>query len=158
MIRKPFLLIALLTAVLAGGLTLAPQTALAGPGSWFCKSGPGDGPRMDRMAVILDLSEDQQDRIRAIREAGRRQAAPLLKTLAEERDQLRALTHADTFDEAAVRALAERHAATRSELIVIRARTRNQVHAVLTPEQRTLAEKLRPHRGRGHGRHNGGFN
>jgi protein CpxP len=157
MTRKPFLLIALLTAVLAGGLTLAPRTALAGPGGWFCKSGPGSGPRMERMAAILDLNEDQQNRIRAIREAGRQQAAPLLKTLAEERDRLRVLTDAETFDEAAVRALAERHAATRSELIVIRARTRNQIHAVFTPEQRALAEKLRPHRGRGHGRHHGGF-
>ena len=64
MIRKPFLLIALLTAVLAGGLTLAPQTALAGPGSWFCKSGPGTGcsdrDHLTLKKTLLMLSQESK--------------------------------------------------------------------------------------------------
>lgn len=54
------------------------------------------------------------------------------------------------FDGAAVRALATRQNAARVELIVSRARVKSQIYALLTPEQRELAQKIRAE---GKGRH-----
>ncbi|OHB25410.1 MAG: hypothetical protein A2X84_14165 [Desulfuromonadaceae bacterium GWC2_58_13] len=106
--------------------------------------GSGSGRHLAKMARVLDLSEDQQTQILAIVEEERTKTEPLRRQMAENRDQLRQLTHADTFDEAAVRALAAKKAEIGAELMVSRARTQNRIQAQLTPEQRLLAEKVRP--------------
>ena len=54
----------------------------------------------------------------------------------------------------AVKSLATDQANLQAELIVSRVRMYNQIHALLTPEQRELAKKLRAReRGREHKRH-----
>ena len=103
----------------------------------------GDGP-FDRMTRILDLSAEQQQQIQAIRETERENAAPLRKALFENRQKLHEAIQSETFDEAAVRALAAGQAENRTELIVSRARMQSRINKVLTSEQRALAEKLRP--------------
>jgi len=129
-------------------LTLAAIPAVAAPPGAFDRS----GPRQERMARVLELTAAQQESIEGIRREERAKSAPLRQALAEGREQLRRLAEADSFDEAAVRALAASQAATRTELIVARTRAQNRIHALLTPEQRALAEKLRPEPGehRGH--------
>ena len=147
---KRLLLTTLLTLLLAGGGALG--TAFANPGG-----GPGphhdrDGGRfLQRMAVILNLSADQQDQIEQILTSERQATAPLREALRASRDQLRQLTQAASFDETAVRNLAASQAQTRTELIVAHARARNQIHNLLSPEQQAQAEKLQSLRG-GHGR------
>jgi protein CpxP len=140
----------ILAALTALGLGLTLPAAAAPP------DGPGCfGPRQERMARVLDLSAEQQAKIEAIRQEEREKTAPLRRAQREFREKLRAAAAADPFDEAAVRALAAGQAATRTELIVARARTQNRILALLTPEQRTLAEKLRPRPGerKGHRSH-----
>lgn len=150
--KKSSLLIALMLATLAGGWTLAPVPANADSG-WSgrhrCCEG---GHRMQRMAQILGLSAEQQTKIQEITNSERQTVAPLLEKLRTSREELRNAARAEKFDEAAVRKLAEAQAATRTELIVARARTRSQIQAVLTPDQRALAERIRPllHERRGH--------
>ncbi len=159
--KKHLFIGALLTAALAAGPALATPPHSAGPG--------GDRPhrfesghRQERMAAILGLSQEQQAQIKAIREEARRQTESLRQSLAADREKLRTLIDAVPFDETAVRMLAAGEVTAKTELLVARARTRNQIHAILTPEQRVLAEKLRPlleerrgHRGRGHAVHDG---
>ena len=149
--KKHLLLTTLLTLALAGG---ALGTAFAAPGGG---RGPGSGHEggrfLQRMAVVLNLSADQQNRIEAILASERQTTQPLQQALRDSREKLRAATAAGGFDEAAVRTLAASQAQTRTELIVARARTQNQIYNVLTPEQRARAEKLRALR---HDRRGGG--
>jgi len=105
----------------------------------------------DRLAEVLDLTAEQQEQIKSIRAAEREKDAPLRQQLREEREKMRALIASHPFDEAAVRSLAAGQAETRTELIVSHARVRNQIDALLTPEQREKAKNLRSHmKERGH--------
>lgn len=122
-----------------------PQEAIDGG-----HGGMGPGRHFARMAKELNLTEDQKTQIKTILESERQNAAPLRKQLAENREEMRKAIESQPFDESAVRALATRQNAARVELIVSRARVKSQIHALLTPEQRDMAKKLRAE---GKGRH-----
>ncbi|HEY4744238.1 MAG TPA: Spy/CpxP family protein refolding chaperone [Desulfuromonadaceae bacterium] len=96
--------------------------------------------RHDHMAELLGLTKDQQTSIEAIFAADRATSTPLVQKVAEYRKQLWAAVQTATFDEAAIRAIAMQQAKTEAELILLRARMRTQVKAVLTTEQQALAE------------------
>lgn len=144
--KKSLLVIAALAAALVGGLFFQAS---------HLNAAYGDSPRMEqgerperdgtrflaRMTKTLDLSAEQQEKIKAIMDEHRAKVAPLRQSLDENRDKLRQVTKADTFDEAAIRTLAAGQAAAKTELTVERARMKNQIHAVLTPEQRKVAEE-----------------
>ncbi|WP_168205876.1 Spy/CpxP family protein refolding chaperone [Geobacter sp. FeAm09] len=145
------------------GVLLA-ATAIGANGVWAGAAGEG-GPRgMDErgmggpgmmppppseemvahMAQRLKLTAEQQTKIKALFAAEREKNAPLQQKMAEYHKQLRDAAHAATFDEAAVRAVATKKAQTEVELVVAFERTRSQVNALLTPEQRALADKCPP--------------
>lgn len=148
--KKRLMLTTLLTLILTAGVALG--TAFAAPGGGRAPGHGRDGDRfLQRMAVVLNLSADQQSRIETILASERQATEPLREALRASRDQLRALTQATTFDEGAVRELASSQAQTRTELIVAHARARNQIHNLLTPEQQAQAERLRALGGK-HGR------
>lgn len=158
--KKLFLVVTVLTAALVGGLFFHSPQVNAAPA--------GDSPRLERgerhekggehflarMTEVLNLSAEQQEKIKAIMEEHRNKVAPLRQSLDENRDKLRQAAKADNFDEAAVRALATSQATTKTELIVERTRMQSRIHALLTPEQRKLAEEMldrrMEHRGGGH--------
>ena len=96
------------------------------------------------MAKVLRLSADQQAGIRKIINAERVEHNSLLKMLAENRKQFRQVTHASTFDEAAVRTLAEKQAQIITRLLISPVIMRNKINALLTPEQLDLEERIRP--------------
>lgn len=96
------------------------------------------------MAKVLRLSTSQQARIRDILKAELDEKTSLLKKLSENRKQFRQKTHAATFDEAAVRTLAEKQAQLMAQIIVSPVITRNKIRALLTPEQRDLDERIQP--------------
>ena len=110
---------------------------------------PGGGRFPERMARELKLTEAQKAQVRAIFAEEREQTRPLQEMLEQGRRQLHEATMAATFDEAAVRAIAAGQAEARTELMVSHARTRSRINAILTPEQRTAAEKMAPDRRRG---------
>ena len=147
--KKNLIAITLLTAV--GGFGLLSSPALAFEQSGGAPRPPerteapdGAGPFMGRIAEVLELTPRQQDQIQTILKAEKEQAAPLRKKMMENRKQLQAVIETQPFDEEAVRTLAAAQADTRTELIVSRARVQNQISAVLTPQQRELARKIRP--------------
>ena len=153
----------LLFALLAATATAVPALAAPGrcadcdppcervgrpDGEMDIDDAPGDR-LLQRMTRVLDLSSAQQEKIRALVDAHRQQCDPLREQLRTSHEALRAAEKKTPFDEAAVRALAAKQSQLQTELVVSRAKLRSQIDAVLTPEQRQLAVRLRPEPGEG---------
>lgn len=143
---------------------LLAATAIGVNGGWAGATGEGGHGGMDErgwgppgmappppaeemvvhMGQRLKLTSDQQAKVKAVFAAEREKTAPLMQKMAEYHKQLRDASRAATFDEAAIRAIATKKAQAEVELLVSFERTRSQVNALLTPEQRALAEKCPP--------------
>src|SRR4030067_667689 len=81
-----------------GGLIAVPEGGVPGQ-----HRGMGPGNRFARMVKKLDLTEAQQEQVKAILESEREKAAPLLQQLAESRAEVRKAIEAERLDEAAGR-------------------------------------------------------
>jgi periplasmic protein CpxP/Spy len=137
-------------AVLAGSAMLLGGTflcqAMPGPGN---PPPPGCGEPASRgdfpaaLARILELSEVQKGQIHAILNEEKDKEAPRRKKEGELRDALHLAERAATFNEQAVRTTAAALAGLETESIVAHSRTHYRVSAVLTPAQRSLADRLR---------------
>jgi len=95
------------------------------------------------MAAELGLTEVQQSQIKSIISAARQANAPLRQKLANDRKKVRELSKATPFDETAVRTLIASNESVRTDLAVSRIKVRNQIQAVLTPDQQAKAKQLR---------------
>ncbi|MDO3378505.1 Spy/CpxP family protein refolding chaperone [Geoalkalibacter halelectricus] len=145
--KKPILLIALLSLSLAGGQALSAVSAEAAsdterPG--YERGERRDHPQarhLQRLAEELQLSAEQREQIGVLIDEHRTRTAAHRQTLGEGRAQLHQMVRAQTFDEAGVRGLAAERNAAKTELWVERARMKHQIHGLLTPEQRELAEE-----------------
>lgn len=129
---------------------------VAGAGTIFAWGGHGGhGPAMEghggpgaflygmmRLMHRLDLSDQQRDQIRGILQDARSQIQPHREALQAGREQMRALDPS-SFDETAVRAIAQKQAKELEEIMVIGQKVRSQVWAVLTPGQREEAKQIR---------------
>lgn len=156
-----------LVTTLVAALTLATVPAVGAPGQAFGPQGRGTGqlhadcfnqaqsaPRgVERMAAVLKLTDAQREQIMSIRAAAREKSAPLREELATYRAHLREATLDGDFDEERVRGLAREKAELKAELMVERSRLRNQIHALLTPEQQQMTQRLRAARSREKGLH-----
>lgn len=152
--KKLICAIALMAAITGGGMISAH--AFLGPPDDF--EGASAGRKMGherhftRMAEVLKLTDTQKEQVQSILKAEEKLVEPLREKLAENRKQLRQAAAAEAFEEGAVRTLAATQANLQTELILSRIKVRNQIHALLTPEQRELAGKLRPLLHERHGR------
>lgn len=145
--------LALMAATLCGANL--PAHAFDGPidGCDGPRAGHTMDPRkhLERMARELKLSAAQKEQIGAIMKAEQEQAEPLRQKMAAGRTQIQAAVDMATYDESAVRAIAAEQAGIRTELLVSRTRAMSQVNALLTPEQRALAQQHRDSRPGRHG-------
>src|SRR5690606_33661746 len=150
------------TMLIAGSLALAiPFATQARPGGFDGGWGHhamavkhGEFGKRGHFMRGLDLTEAQRDKIFEARHA----VAPTLrdkgKKVREGRVAMREAAKAESFDEAKVRAASERVAKAQADVMVERLRVKQQVLAVLTPEQRTKLEQAQERRGkRHHGKH-----
>jgi len=150
--KRKILVGAIMAAVVTGSFLNTVATAAAGKRmtpakSCDCEKGaPGKGGDgfLQKMAKELKLTAAQQEQVQAIITADREKSAPLMEKMEEKREQLFEATTAEKFDEAAVRTLAAQKAELEVEMTVFRAKIRNSINAVLTPEQRAKTEKMRP--------------
>jgi len=144
---------ALVAAIVTGGAV----SAQAFEGAFDGCDGPraehkmNPQKRIDRMAKVLKLSAAQKEQIGAILKAEQEQAEPLRLKMAEGHTRIQAVVNAASYDEPAVRAIAAEQTKIRTELLVSKTRAMNQVNALLTPEQRELAKRLRDSRPGRHG-------
>ena len=133
-------------AGLAAVVTLLGALAISQNGPHGMGMGMGFGPSPDHMLAFmtdsLDLTEAQQAQAKAILDKEKPTFEPLMKQLMEAHQQLQALGENGTFDEAAVRSLANQHVQTMVELVVQTARVKSELYAILTPEQKAKAAKI----------------
>jgi len=83
--------------------------------------------RMDVMADVLDLSETQQEQIRAIHEMERAKKEGTMQQMRADHEQMRVLLDSDTFNEAAISSLANKQATLKAEMFVSRAKVNHEV-------------------------------
>lgn len=139
--KKFFLGVTAIILVVAAGLA---GTVLAqGPGREF---GPGfrhhhGGWMLGHMTKELNLTADQQSQIKSIMQAERTKIQPLMQQL-RQNEQAQNATITGNFDEEQARAFAGKQTQIMSDLIVEKQRTKSQIYAVLTPEQRQKAQQL----------------
>lgn len=135
MYKKFFIATALVLAV-AAGLTVAVAQGATG------HHGRHNGWMLQRMTQELNLTAAQQTQIKGILETQRAKTQPLTQQLRQNRQQWNSSNSAGAFDEAQARSFANKQAQVMSDLMVERARTKSQIYAVLTPDQRQKAEQL----------------
>ncbi len=150
--RKMIAVGALLAVLLAGGYAVQAGPPGAGcrthngeAGGHGCRSRMNckeDGGRLDKMVVVLGLSDSQRQEIEAVMTTQQENIAPLLEKIAAGRQQLWEAGRSSELDEAKVTALADEQAKLMSEMMVSRIREKNQIFAILTPEQQAKAEAL----------------
>lgn len=167
--KKQIIIPALLIgALVTGGATLATAKPWGnGPGNCGVKGQEMTAEqheermehRIEMMSEILDLSEEQEQQIEALLQAQFEQKSTQREQMRAGQQELRDKMQATDFNEAEFRALAEQQAKLKIDLMVEKAKTKQQIAAILTPEQQEKAEKLMELRGQGHhgGRHEMGF-
>jgi len=95
----------------------------------------------DRFLRGLDLSDQQRDRIFEIRHAAAPKMREQAKVLRDTRGEFAKLALSPGYDEAKVKALADRNAQAISEMAQLRARNLNDIYKVLTPEQQAKVQE-----------------
>jgi Spy/CpxP family protein refolding chaperone len=140
--------------LLLAGLTMNAQAAERGPKAKG--QGPKAGKPMDPLAA-LNLTPEQKQKMDQIHEAAAKQAEPLHKDLAAKMKEMQALWAVDKPDKAALERKHGEMNAINSKLWGIHIDSKLQIHALLTPEQRTKWLS-RPGMGPGmHGMHGPGM-
>jgi Spy/CpxP family protein refolding chaperone len=99
--------------------------------------------RLEKMAVILDLTEQQKEQLENLFEKKWQDRQSMRAEMQASQKDLREYKQGKEFNEADFRAKALKHAELKTEMMVQRAKSKQQVFAVLTPEQQQKAEKLR---------------
>jgi periplasmic protein CpxP/Spy len=88
-----------------------------------------------KMAKKLGLNDTQKAQAKTIYQGDKDVMKPILTSLRSERENLQTLIHADTIDEAAIRAETAKIAGIQADLNVNRAKVGAQFRAILTPAQ-----------------------
>lgn len=107
-----------------------------GPGGHRGHGGPGG---IGMALRGLDLNEEQKAKVKEIMDASRSIVEPIMKQLHDNHEKLEELGTAGKFDQAAVEAIAAEQGSLTAKLIVEQERTRSQVFAILTDEQKAKA-------------------
>ncbi|MPZ19404.1 MAG: periplasmic heavy metal sensor [Luteitalea sp.] len=122
-----------------GALALAQP----GPGGWH---GPGSHGHMGGPGVWalrqLDLSDEQRELVRSIREQHRAELQAISEKLQPAREALTAAAMTVPADEAEIQARAADLAAVQTEAAVLHAGIHAEVFQILTPEQQEKAKAL----------------
>ena len=134
--KKFFMTAAILMAVAAGLATAAmgqrPNKGFGRHGGWM----------LNRMSKELGLSESQQTQIKNIMADGKTRTKPLVEQLRQNRQQAEYANSNPTFNENQARLFATKQVGIMTDLMVEKQRTRSQILAVLTPEQRQKMQQL----------------
>lgn len=134
--------------------TLLPILAVAAVTVFFCPSASraADDPapehprmqaRADRIAKALELTDDQRHALKDVVRMHQPVLQPLMQEARKERQSLRSLSAADTLDDAALAAQADRIAATQKQIVIASAHLRADLRKVLTPEQLKKIQRWR---------------
>ncbi len=139
--------LALLVALIPA-LAAAQPTGQGGHGRFmerrpFMGSGPhtGQGPMFERIVERLDLTSEQQEAIREVRQSFREQLRLAFREVQATQRALRQQIHTEVFDETAIREAANDLGMAEAEVAVIRGLIVQEIRGLLTPEQREEIEQ-----------------
>ncbi|WP_372766530.1 Spy/CpxP family protein refolding chaperone [Pseudoalteromonas sp.] len=96
----------------------------------------------ERAVERLDLTVTQQEKIKTIAESEKAAIEVFKKAHPNKRDEIKALVHAETFDESAFRQVFAKGHSERVEMAVLKAKNKNAVWNTLTSEQQDKFEKM----------------
>lgn len=142
---------------MAAVLTFAAAVAVAAPheggeGRGGGRHGRGGGEFAERFAQKLNLTDAQQQQIRAIQESAKERNKAFFESSRETRKQFHEARKAN--DTAKLESLKPAMEAQREQFRQLRQAQMAQIEAVLTPEQRAQFESIKAQPGgRRHGRH-----
>ena len=132
----------LLLALAAAGVAVAQ--GMHGHGRMGGDFGFGFGGHMlNYFSDVLDLTQAQQDQIKAIMEKEKPTIQPLVKQLMQAHRDLNTLDDSGTFDEAKVRSIAAQNTPVLTELLVQKARIHSEIMQVLTADQKAKLASLK---------------
>ena len=160
----------ILVPTLVVGALLTATLVLAGPGSYGkgnCGGkGSGEmsfeqheermGDKLEMMGAVLDLTSGQKAQLETLFNQQYMDHQDLRDQVHASREAMREAKNAKTFNEADFRAKAAKQAELKIEMMVAHAKLKQQVYALLTPEQQEKADTLGGLMGgRGKGGHHG---
>jgi|CXWL01.1.fsa_nt_gi Spy/CpxP family protein refolding chaperone len=126
----------------AMALTLVPAALWAGRHRPLGPGLPPPGFLLQRVVDRLDLTAEQRQEIRDIVKAHGAELKVELATIRDSREQLFSTVHAESVDEAEIRAAAAAVGDAEADLAVTRAAIVQEVREVLTPEQQAEAKQM----------------
>jgi Spy/CpxP family protein refolding chaperone len=112
------------------------------------QSGKHQRHNFKKIAKKLGLTDAQKAQAKAIFQGNKDVMKPVFTALRAERKNLHALMHADSIDEAAIRAETVKIAGIQADLNVNRAKIGTQFRAILTPAQLATLKTLHNNKGR----------
>lgn len=105
----------------------------------FGKHGGGHG----MMLRALDLTDEQKNQIKQIRESSRNAVKPIREQMRANRQKLADLSANGNFDQAQVQAIAAQQGNLTAQLIVEKEKAKSQIFQILTPEQKAKAAEMK---------------
>ncbi|MCW9025020.1 MAG: Spy/CpxP family protein refolding chaperone [Gammaproteobacteria bacterium] len=143
----------IISSVLAGSIitigAVGVTQACGGQGGLF--RGDHRGDKMIHVMKGLDLTKEQRQSIRSIRNEQRDKMGEQQDAMMDIRKSLREQAHSDSYDVTKVRELADAKAKIMADMTVQRTETMNRIYKELSPEQRA---ELDSYKERGFGRGN----
>ena len=139
--NKRILFLAVTAIILAIAAGVGGTVLAQGPGPGFGHGHRHGGWMLGRMSKELNLTADQQTQIKSIMQTERSKTQPLKQQM-RQNEQAQNATINGNFDEAQARAFAQKQTQIMNDLIVEKQRTKSQIYALLTPEQRQKAQQL----------------
>jgi Spy/CpxP family protein refolding chaperone len=121
-----------------GGLIIAKSHG----GRHFGSQGFPPAFLVEKIATELGLNEEQKTNAKAILEDSKTRIKPLMEKMKAGHEAARVLGTDGKFDEAKVNELASQQSETMKQLIFEKEKTKAQLFAILTPEQREKAKQM----------------
>jgi protein CpxP len=135
--------VALLLVVGAGIFVIAQKGGGRTSGGPAMGRGMGHGMGGQMMLRGLDLSDEQKAKVKEIMDASRSKAEPLHQSMKAAQEKLQQATAGGAFDEAQVSAIANELGGLHAQMIIERQRTKSQIFAILTDEQKAKASEMK---------------
>lgn len=134
-IMKKFITIFLVTAVIGtGAVIIFAQKGF--------KGGRGGHP-FERIAAKLGLSDEQKTQAQTVLAGSKERIKPIAQQLRANREEVEKLGTDGVFNEAEVNRLATAQTDLMRQMFIERERTKAELFAILTPEQRVQAVELK---------------
>jgi Spy/CpxP family protein refolding chaperone len=115
----------------------------SGQGSKYSKRHGKRGQRGQMMGKMLNLTEEQQTQIKALKEKNSESMQAFNKSLRDAQSAMRDAAKADTVDEAKIRELSKVVADKMADAAIFRAKCANEFKALLTKEQLAKIDELK---------------